>query len=739
MKAAKQRVKTTNQAASARDVEPGAPGDTTPAPLAVPAARRWVFRGLAVVLSTLVLLGGTELMLRLAGFGYPTAFFLKSQPDGRPVLIENPQFPWRFMPPALARAPQPTVLPAAKPPNTCRIFVLGESAAMGDPEPAQGLPRLLQTLLEDQCPERKFEVVNAAVTAINAHAILPLARECAGLDGDFWVLYMGNNEVMGPFGASTVFGPPTPNLTLLRLGLALKTTRLGQFLEAGAQRLRSRGRAPQFWGGLEMFLDHQIAPGDPRLERVYRHFARNLADILDTAARRGTRVVVSTLVSNLKNSAPFGSMHTPSLTAEQQAEWDRLGQAASRAEAAGQAAEALRLLRQAERIDDQPAELQYRLGRAFWSSGRFDEARKHFERARDLDTLKFRADARLNRIILDTAAGREKEGIHLIDASEAFARQSPQGIVGDELLYEHVHFRFEGNYLLARLFAEQIAQGLRADSSAVTPRPWLSQADCAQRLAVTDWSRYRLLDTLRQNLNRPPFATQLNFRERDQRLLQQMRELQPATQRTALEAQTQIYRQALARQPNDWVLHDQFGKFLEAFGDADGAAREWRKVIALVPHHLPARYQLGVVLNRGEANAEAESHLREAVRLRPDFAEAINELGWALARQRKFAEACEQFAQALKLRSDFAGAHVNWGLALVAEGKPADALAHYQAALTINSNNLPAHAHLARLLVQHGQTAQAAGHFGEVLRIDPRNRAARQFFETNQPRREGSP
>jgi tetratricopeptide (TPR) repeat protein len=707
------------------------------------------------LLTIAVFLVGAELVLRLVGFGYPTRYFLKAERDGQPVLVENPKFPWRFMPPALARAPQHVVLPATKPPNTCRIFVFGESAAMGDPEPAYGLPRVLQVLLEDQFPERKFEVVNVAITAINSHAILPLARECARWQGDFWVIYLGNNEVMGPFGANTVFGPAAPNLPLLRAGLALRTTRLGQGLAALAGQLRAGDRTAQAWGGLEMFLNQQVPPEDPRLERVYRNFARNLADILDAAARSGTPTLVSTLVSNLKDCAPFGSLHNAALTSEQRAERDRLSQAAARAEATGSLDEARFLLRLAERIDDRSAELHYRLGRVCWASAQFEQARQHFEQARDLDTLKFRADTRLNQIITETAAGREKEGIYLLDAGVAFARQSPHGIVGDELLYEHVHFRFEGNYLLARLFAEPIARALRGDSlkgsneshrteppdpgppfnssngstTGTAARPWLTRAECAPRLGVTDWSRYRLLSTMRQRLSRPPFSAQLNFQERDQALLRQINELQPAAQRTAFEAQAQVYRAALARRPDDWVLHDQFGKFLEAFGDADGAAREWRKVLDLVPHHLLAHYQLGYVLNRGDKAAEAEGHLREAVRLRPDFPEALNELGGALSRQRRFAEAYAAYAQALKLRPDFAGARVNWGLALAAEGKAAEAAAQFQTVLASNSNNLPAQLHLARLLVQQGQPQQAAGHFREVLRLDSKNAAAREFFE----------
>ena len=50
------------------------------------------------------------------------------------------------------------------------------------------------------------------MTAINSHAVLPIARECARHEGDLWIVYMGNNEMIGPFGAISVFGSQAPPL-----------------------------------------------------------------------------------------------------------------------------------------------------------------------------------------------------------------------------------------------------------------------------------------------------------------------------------------------------------------------------------------------------------------------------------------------------------------------------------------------------------------------------------------------
>ena len=202
----------------------------------------WRLRLAALVGVPVLFFGLVELGLRLAGFGYPTAFLLPSSNQGQKTLVQNNQFGWRFFGAQMARLPQPISILRDKAPGTIRIFVFGESAAFGDPQPRYGLPRMLQAMLELRHPGTRFEVVNAAMTGINSHAIVPIARDCARAGGDVWVVYMGNNEVVGPYGAGTVFGPRAPPWPLVRLSLALKATRIGQLLEAVREKLRSPRR-----------------------------------------------------------------------------------------------------------------------------------------------------------------------------------------------------------------------------------------------------------------------------------------------------------------------------------------------------------------------------------------------------------------------------------------------------------------------------------------------------------------
>ena len=94
--------------------------------------------------------------------------------------------------------------------------------------------------------------------------------------------------------------------------------------------------------------------------------------------------------------------------------------------------------------------------------GDYRAAKEHFVRARDLDTLRFRADSRINDINRAVAARHRAQNWSM--PRHSFPKESPNGIIGSELVYEHVHLTPPGNYLLARAMFLQIASKLPAEA-----------------------------------------------------------------------------------------------------------------------------------------------------------------------------------------------------------------------------------------------------------------------------------
>ncbi|HEX9653519.1 MAG TPA: tetratricopeptide repeat protein, partial [bacterium] len=342
--------------------------------LAVPAVLMPVFAFLLV-----------ELCLNVFGYGYATDFFIARQVAGRKISFDNARFSQRFFPPQLARPSCRMAIPAEKPSATYRIFVLGGSAAMGDPDFSFGFSRMLEAMLQHEHPEIQFEVFNVAVTAINSNVVLPIARDCAGLQPDLFVVYLGNNEVIGPYGPGTVFAPFQSSLGFIRTSVFLNSTKTVQLLKSLRQEWDSNADEIQAWGGVEMFTENRLRFDDPRMAAVYDHFRENLLDICQVGERAGAKVILSSVATNLQNCAPFGSLHRPDLTDPSLNEWEKHYRLGMDFEAAGRFDAALAPYSQAAAIDDEFADLHYRLARCYRSLGKFDAAQQHYIRARDLD------------------------------------------------------------------------------------------------------------------------------------------------------------------------------------------------------------------------------------------------------------------------------------------------------------------------------------------------------------------
>lgn len=637
-------------------------------------SRGWFVRLAAVALipgSVVVCFLAVEFFLRLAGIGYPPAFFV---PLGRNQLhVTNDRFGWRFFPRAMARAPDIEVV-GPKPRGAYRIFILGESAAMGFPEPAFSFGRMLELMLEDRHRGVDVEVVNAAMTAINSHAILPVVRDAARYEPDLFVVYAGNNEVVGPYGPGTVFGGASLPLPLIRLQVWQTETRLGQTLAS----MWPGRQSATAWGGMEMFLNRRVAADDPRLARTYSEFRRNLQDIVSAAQGAGAQVMLSTVATNLAGCAPFASS------------------------SAGEGS----------------AEAHYRLARSQFASADLEGGQQNARLARDLDTLRFRADSRINEAIRDVA--RTTSGVILADAELEFDAASPDGVPGANLFYEHAHLNFAGNYLLARMIAARIpAAWINASRGTELP----SAEAIASRLAFTPWDEQRMAAQIAAMTARPPFTNQMGHAE-DQRARDA--EVEQLRERSASAGNRAAYAAALAARPGDLHIRARYADLLRDERDFAGAVREWRLLTERVPGRKAWHTSLAAALTDAGQFADAERECRRALDLDSQFDVAWFALGVLAARQGRYDDAAERYRQAIAIQPGYAEAYSNLGAAMAAQGKMAEALEQYRRALerepglaSARQNMAAAHFALAGVRVQEGRLEDAAGHYRQALSYRP--------------------
>jgi Flp pilus assembly protein TadD len=695
-----------------------ASGPAPPGRPELPRWRKWLYRLIAITAVPAAIVVLIEVGLRVGGFGYPTGFFTPvKEIDG---YVTNPRFGWRFFPPAVARSPLVESVAAEKPPGTVRIFVLGGSAAMGYPEPAYSFGRVLQFMLSERFPDRRFEVINAAMVAINSHVVRLIAKDCARLDPDAFVVYLGNNEVVGPFGPGTVFAGFSPNLGTIRASLWTQSTRIGQLLGHVFGTIATRFGQIKTWRGMEMFLDKIVTADDPRLERVYEHLRANLEDICRAGQDAGAEVYLCTVPTDVKDTAPFASRHRPDLTPDRLARFEKgydegitLAKQASWKKARAK-------FESAAAIDSGFAALHYRLAATCRALGDVDEARRHYVKARDLDGLRFRADSRINGVIRQVAASHR---IALIDAERSFGSSGTVG-PGREYFLEHVHLNFAGNWELASNVYQTLAPRLikRDDDRAVEPPP--DRNRCVEGLAFTPWNRFTIAKRIVELTGQPPFPNQLDHQERQAERVRRRDAFKASLDREALGRCIRIFVRAIDARPDDPVLRKTFAELLMETGNAAGAAEQLVALLEKHPAHRKARNSLGLALAAQGRSAAARMHYLRALEIDPTFVEALNNLGLLEATEKNYAAAVDLYRRALAIKPNDASIHYNLGMALRSLDRLEEAVEAYRTALEYSPEFYRAHHNLANALQLQGSLEEAVGHYREAIRIKPDHAAA---------------
>ena len=417
----------------------------------LPAWKRRLFMGITLAIP-LVALAAAELGLRLAGWGgYPAFFRIAGQlPSGASVALVEPAAtkPYFFANPTRPGYAEETNFLIPKPADTVRIFIVGESAAKGYPQPRNlSMASFLQALLGDAWPEKKVEVISLGTTAVASFPLVYLTREAVRYEPDLMVFYVGNNEFFGAYGVASInsFGTlPTWALPWMR---ALRGLAVVQAVEGVV-----RGKADENRSLMEQMVGKTVIPADsPLRAAAARNLETHLGRMLDAVRAAGIPAVVCTTASNEAGLAPLGD--------------------------GGEAATRFALAKKQAAAGDRPA------------------ARDSFLAARDLDTMPWRPISATEQSIRRAATERD---MVLCDVAEVFRALSAEPATDWDLLDDHVHLSLRGQAEVARAIAASMAtlpEGVRVDAARLDSLPdWKAYAE---RLGTNAWDDYRVNHTLR--------------------------------------------------------------------------------------------------------------------------------------------------------------------------------------------------------------------------------------------------
>lgn len=550
----------------------------------------YTFYFIACVIFPLCFLLIFEIGLSILDYG-EDFHFLKKDTSVNPVVYrQNRKFIQPYFSKLLKKSAMPMAVPVIKSENAYRVFVLGGSAGAGYPEPPFGFSRIFEVMLKKQFPSANIEVYNTSIVAINSHVLLKMIKDLSPYQADLFVVYIGNNEVVGPYGPGTVFNAFSSNLFFIRAGIFVNNTRTGQLLRNTISRfIKKPENLLTEWKGMEMFAASRIRHNDPRLQKTYQYYERNLKDIVNVGIKSGADVALCSVGSNLKDLAPFASLHSENLSSQEK--WNQLLAEGKLFEDNKQYAFALERYQQALDLDGEFAHLHFRLGRMYFKLNEFEKAEKHFIKARDLDVLRFRSVSMINQKVKNVAEYFKGDSrFAYVDVVESFKRNSPNGIVGDEVLYEHVHLNFYGNYL--------IAQNILKTMQPKFPQWFLDKKmnneiltlqEAKLQLGYTGYVEYETTLKLLKLIQREPFSTIENYNEIILGLNKKKEEFKKFNEPEGLFEAEKIYYQALKMHPDDKWLHFYLARVLIGQGKLEKAREHSFVASKLMPEYTPAK------------------------------------------------------------------------------------------------------------------------------------------------------
>jgi tetratricopeptide (TPR) repeat protein len=413
----------------------------------LPKSQVFLLKAISMLLPLLLLLV-VEVLLRVFHYGHNLDLFIEF-PGNKQFLVLNPDASKRyFTNQAIATTGNSELFKKEKAAHTVRIFVLGESTTIGYPYFHNGsFHRWLQYRLMHTFPDKNFEIINLALTAVNSYTVLGFAQEAVNYEPDAVLIYTGHNEYYGTLGVAstnTMGGSPM----VVNVVLRLRQLRLVQLMTHLYEKMAGFSAGDSGGTRLKMMVaEGEIPYGSKLYERGIHQFQSNMDETLNLFHQRHIPVFISNLVSNEKDLKPFISSPVNSIQFPAFKKHYTLGlKAYERKEFSA----AYQSFKEANKAYSAHALCNYYLGQLAYQQGDFTKAKTYFSKAKDLDGLRFRAPEQINEVIGEVC--HKYPNTHLVDTKAEFEKWSGHQMIGNELVLEHVHPNLTGYALISEAF-----------------------------------------------------------------------------------------------------------------------------------------------------------------------------------------------------------------------------------------------------------------------------------------------
>jgi len=313
----------------------------------------------------------------------------------------------------------PQTFQSIKKENTFRIFCLGGSTTAGFPyEMTVPFPKQLEIMLRKDYPSKNIEVVNLGLSAVNSFTVLDWVPDILKQEPDLIIIYMGHNEFYGAYGTGSTISISN-NAAIVRFVMKLRHYRTTQMLLSIINTFVTESSDAQSTTVMEKIVSENFIAADSELRQItLQNYSDNLELILNECVNNNTPVILSNLVSNLKDQKPLDSYNS--------------------------------------NPEDSSSAL-YFYNAALGALANNDSLKAYllFSEARDRDGIPFRASSELSKVIKMKS---EEFKSAFVDMNNAFRYFSPGGTPGDNLFCDHLHPNPMGYRIMANEFRNAIAK-----------------------------------------------------------------------------------------------------------------------------------------------------------------------------------------------------------------------------------------------------------------------------------------
>jgi tetratricopeptide (TPR) repeat protein len=712
-------------------------------PVAKVRRKSTVFGRLLLVLFGFSLLAMGEIVLRLLPLTVDSAVesdpfvgFSKINPLFIPYRADNGSARMKTAPDKL-RWFNTQDFTAVKESGTFRIFTLGGSTTYGRPyKDATSFSGWLRALLNRTTgfPVR-YEVINTGGISYASYRVVTVLEELLDYQPDLLIVYTGHNEFLEARTYGDLVGQSETLFKIRNILSRLKTYRwlrstYKSFKKSRAKSSEARSAegknilAPEVQTILDQSAGLDLYQRDTLFSRgVFEHFRYNVARMKRLCRQAGVPVVFLEPVDNIKDFSPFKSQGLTNLDA---AGRERMMQAViegGRFLGEGQSSQAVERFKEAVAIDSLYADCFFYLGRACLEAGDTAAAAEYLLQAREQDVCPLRAQEPIHKILRQESAG--KNAPDLLVLPNLFRELSPGGIIGKEMLLDHIHPQPAGHmqialWLLKWMNEEGLIQGdifpgadeidnIYREGMDSLPPAYFSKG-IVNLAKVLFWAEkygeaLSVLNSRWEEL----------AEEGEARYLAGAALLELGVQQEAL-----IHLQkALELAPDHIMVLLKLAPLYSRLGEIDSSIATYERAIALYPDNNTLLSGYSMVLTGLGKTDEALKYLHRAYRLDPDSPELNNNLGTVYAMAGNHSRALEFFNTAKDLTPDNPSAYYNLGNLYVMQKDMQEAEKYFLEAIRIDPGHFGAMLNLGNIYQNTNRFDLAEKQFNLILGNNP--------------------